>query len=93
MSISFFPIFENMLNTFFFGYLALKWRRLIRSISIFIWLILTNFVDGSLLVGLYRSIIDLEFEDSLGIFFMLLFSILLIGIISWIIKPFVVKED
>ena len=82
MSISFFPIFENMLNTFFFGYLALKWRRLIRSISIFLWLIPTNFVDGSLLQGIYWAIIDLEFKDALAYSFFLLFSILPIGIIS-----------
>ena len=93
MSITFFPIFGNMLNTFFFGYLALKWRRLIRSISIFLWLIPTNFVDGSLLQGIYWAIIDLEFKDALAYSFFLLFSILPIGIISWIIKPFVVKED
>ena len=82
-----------MLNTFFFGYLALKWRRLIRSISIFLWLIPTNFVDGSLLQGIYWAIIDLEFKDALAYSFFLLLSSLPIGIISWIIKPFVVKED
>ena len=82
-----------MLNTFFFGYLALKWRRLIRSISIFLWLIPTNFVDGSLLQGIYWAIIGLEFKDALAYSFFLLLSSLPIGIISWIINPFVVKKN
>ena len=83
MSISFFPIFENMLNTFFFGYLSLKWRRLVRTIIIL------------LLTPLYLLfLIESRWDDDALVKLLLVFlATLFIGLLSWIIKPFVVKED
>ena len=82
-----------MLNTFFFGYLSLKWRRLVRSIAIILWLIPTNFFDVRMLEMIFWSIMEFKFYDALAYFFALILSSLPIGIISWIIKPFVVKES
>jgi hypothetical protein len=68
-----------MLNTFFFGYLSLKWRRLIRTTSIFIFFL-------SFFIGLL-----LEFNDMIG--GLPTITLILIPIISYVVKPFVVKED
>ena len=83
MSITFFPIFGNMLNTFFFGYLSLKWRRLVRTIIIL------------LLTPLYLLfLIESRWDDDARVKLLLVFlATLFIGLLSWIIKPFVVKED
>ena len=79
---------NKLLNTFFFGYLSLKWRRLFRTLIIIPFLYLIAFILwATLFVGGYGET-----------FFYALFSLLLIGIpiiiglISWLIKPFVVKE-
>ena len=71
--------FNTELYTFFFGYLSLKWRRLIRTISIFIFLL-------SIFIGLL-----LQFDDGLGI--LPIFIFFLTPLISYVVKPFVVKED
>jgi hypothetical protein len=82
-----------MLNTFFFGYLSLKWRRLFRTLitlAYFFWGLYSfyevkvyNWVNG-------EYIISYSIEG-----FILLISIPTISIplISWVIKPFVVKEN
>ena len=86
MSISFFPIFGNMLNTFFFGYLSLKWRRLTRTLFPIIWLIylviLEPYYGGD--IG------DLVFESFKPMVFV---PLILYPLLSYVIKPFVVKED
>ena len=81
-----------MLNTFFFGYLSLKWRRLFRTLitlAYFFWGLYSfyevkvyNWVNG-------EYIISYSIED-----FILIISIPTISIplISWVTKPFVVKE-
>jgi hypothetical protein len=71
--------FNPTVNTFFFGYLSLKWRRLIRTISIFLFLL-------SFFIGLL-----LEFDD--GIVFLPISIFFLTPLISYVVKPFVVKED
>ncbi len=63
-----------MLNTFFFGYLPLKWKRLARVLSIILFPITIS------------VFIELDF-DGLG----LIVHILLVPIISYTLKPFVVK--
>ena len=83
MSITFFPIFGNMLNTFFFGYLSLKWRRLVRTIII---LLLTSLY----LLFLIESLWDDDARVKLLLVFL---ATLFVCLISYIIKPFVVKED
>ena len=79
----FFPIFENMLNTFFFGYLSLRWRRLIRT------LFLLPYIPFSIVV-FYKMVV--EFDD-FGLIFSMIFAPILFATLSWVIKPFVVKED
>ena len=70
--------FNPIVNTFFFGYLSLKWRRLIRTISIFLFLL-------SFFIGLL-----LEFDDGFGILPISIFF--LTPLISYVVKPFIVKD-
>ncbi len=84
-----------MLNTFFFGYLKLKWRRLIRTIVI-IGLILfllektdlgnCIFDDIPFRLGCFRPS---NYYDYFGSNFLIL---IFVSLISWILKPFFVKE-
>ena len=84
-----------MLNTFFFGYLKLKWRRLIRSIII-IGLIFFLFEKTGLgncvfdnnpfSLGCFRPS---NYYDYFGSNFLIL---ILVSLISWILKPFFVEE-
>ena len=83
MSITFFPIFENMLNTFFFGYLNLKWRRLIRT------LFLLAYIPFSF-VGFYKMVVDFNDFD---LIFSMIFAPILFATSSWIIKPFAMNEN
>jgi len=69
---------KKLLYTFFFGYAALKWRRLIRT-SILL-LILVCFVP---------IIVRLD-EEWISVMLIIAF---LTPIVSWIIKPFIVKEN
>ena len=70
-----------MLNNFFFGYLPLKWKRLARVLSF-----LTSTLMGMLFVALYYFYEEENFIIGLGA------HIVLVIIISYTIKPFVVKE-
>ena len=85
-----------MLNTFFFGYLSLKWRRLFRTLITLAYLpfIVFTYYEGcrSITYGYYTQRIIGEFNLP---YFILLISIPTISIplISWVIKPFVVKEN
>ena len=83
MSITFFPIFGNMLNTFFFGYLNLKWRRLIRT------LFLLAYIPFSF-VGFYKMVV--EFND-FDLIFSMIFAPILFATLSWAIKPFAMDEN
>ena len=77
-----------MLNTFFFGYLTLKWRRLVRTL-----LLLTTILFQLSMLGIYIIYSNFDFDPH-GIEFLLsLFIPLFIGMLSWVIKPFVVKES
>ena len=75
----------GLLYTFFFGYAAFKWRRLIRT------LIIIPSVGG-LIIGIGAGFVEkfVLVIVSIGTF---LGVSLVIGLISWLIKPFVVKED
>lgn len=77
--------FKPELYTFFFGYLSLKWRRLVRT------LLLLPTISFQL-IWLGVSIYDVDVE-AFGVFLLSLFITLFIGMLSWVIKPFVVKED
>ena len=74
-----------MLNTFFFGYLSLKWCRLVRTISVLLLIYIPFYIDKS------PSDIPILHVDT--VFFMVLYFPFVIGLLSWLIKPFVVKED
>tara|TARA_B110001450_G_C17625449_1_gene482938 strand:+ start:437 stop:964 length:528 start_codon:yes stop_codon:yes gene_type:complete len=75
----------EVLYTFFFGYFSLKWRRLIRV------LILVTLIILPPLIIINPS---KEISDS-AIFACLIFTLVLlipVILISWVVKPFVVKE-
>ena len=77
--------FKSELYTFFFGYLSLKWRRLVRTLLLLPTIL---FQLGWLGASIYA--VDVE---AFGVFLLSLFIPLFIGLLSWVIKPFVVKED
>jgi len=77
--------FKSELYTFFFGYLSLKWRRLVRTLLLLPTIL---FQLGWLGASIYN--VDVE---AFGVFLLSLFITLFIGLLSWVIKPFVVKED
>lgn len=83
---------NKLLNTFFFGYLSLKWRRLFRSLIIVAYLFWFWF---SLYEARYHILNDYVYTVHYDISTFLLFispPIIPIALISWVIKPFVVKE-
>jgi len=76
------------MNTFFFGYLALKWRRLTRTLIILLyigWIFMILQVAES--EGLNQLFLDL-----LSYTFMTLMPVIPIVLISWVLKPFIVKD-
>lgn len=96
----------GVLNTFFFGYLSLKWMRLVRTLfvlpSIFwLWFVCDEtfprcdtgrsgtWVNNVLILDPCERMIPMDYED----FFIMTSFLLLIPLLSWVIKPFVVKED
>ena len=74
-----------MLNTFFFGYLALKWRRLVRV------LIILGFIGW---IFFPLQIVEREAVDNkfLFVFFVSLIPVIPVALISWVVKPFIVKD-
>ena len=67
---------SKLLYTFFFGYAALKWRRLIRTLIVLATIACLFFLQ----MHMFRTIQ------------VIIASYIAIGLISWLIKPFVVKE-
>lgn len=70
-----------MLNTFFFGYLAKKWKRLIRVLSFlglafFLLVVLSDGVEAD--------------EEILPLFVLLYVN--LVSLISWVLKPFITND-
>ena len=78
---------KKLLNTFFFGYLELKWRRLVRAL-------LLAYIIPSIILGLYWNFTTgiNNSEEELP-FIVTLILIVLAPLFSYILKPFVVKED
>jgi hypothetical protein len=75
-----------LLDTFFFGYLPLKWRRLLRIISVLYFLVLLLIV-----LEMYSASSVREYLISLLISsFWIIPSIILV---SWALKPFVTKDQ
>tara|TARA_B110000037_G_C16921148_1_gene424437 strand:- start:491 stop:772 length:282 start_codon:yes stop_codon:yes gene_type:complete len=90
---------KKLLYTFFFGYAAFKWRRLIRTLIIIPTFGSLLFVPGVFFDGIYDS--EDPFYYSILKFFGLalvyiaifIITYIIIGLISWLIKPFIVKEN
>ena len=78
-----------MLNTFFFGYLPLKWKRLARVLSIGFLLTVPLWI-------FVETVDEIDFDSDIENFLYLIFlptvTALLIGLISWVLKPFIVKD-
>jgi len=93
------------LNTFFFGYLSLKWIRLVRTLFILFLVLIPFYLDKRLFyytkIG-WSSMTYTKTTNSPEILFftrlhvdtvsiMLLF-LFAVALSSWVIKPFVVKD-
>ena len=82
---------SNFFYTFFFGYAALKWRRLIRTI----WTIIASALIYAHLPHWFEVIIDmvsgLEYRIHRDAYWII--SIFFPMLLSWLAKPFVVKEN
>ena len=84
-----------MLNTFFFGYLSLKWRRLIRTLIIISYGIYTyfNYTDFARSSGACDMPQYCCCETSLVGFAVYSIPPLVgIALVSWLLKPFIVKD-
>ena len=96
----------GVLNTFFFGYLSLKWCRLVRTLFvlpsiIYMWIVCDKtfprcatgpsgtYVNNVLILDPCERLIPMDYRE----FFISTSFLLLIPLLSWVIKPFVVKED
>jgi hypothetical protein len=79
-----------MLNTFFFGYLSLKWRRLVRTLILLSLIYAIIGMIISICISIEKGYIESDTRDfivsTLGL-------IVLTPIVSYILKPFAVKED
>ena len=72
-----------MLSNLFFGYLPLKWKRLARVLS---------FVLFPVLVLILASLDVINIEDEDEIFVSCIVLLISILLISFVLKPFVVKD-
>ena len=72
-----------MLNTFFFDYLPLKWKRLSRVLSFVLFPIAVIILESI-------DVLNPEYEEELAIFVCI--WLVAVQIISYTIKPFVVKD-
>lgn len=75
-----------MLNTFFFGYLSLKWKRLFRTL-----IMVAYFFD--ILWSIGEAGMDSDYPKFDEFILLISIPIVSIALISWVIKPFIVKED
>ena len=74
------------MNTFFFGYLSLKWRRFTRTLFPIIWLIYLAILEPYYPGG----IMDMLFDSTELIFFI---PLIFFPLLSYVMKPFVNKEN
>ena len=78
-----------MLYTFFFGYFSLKWRRLIRFVISPVIVFLLIILNAE--VYYQTGILD-NFNELMYVIILFCSALPELAFISWIIKPFVVKE-
>ena len=75
------------MNTFFFGYLTLKWKRLARVLSI-LFILFYPFIFMS-----WLNEIHMPESEAVALFWMsAVVIIILIGLISYVLKPFILKD-
>ena len=76
-------------DTLTFGYLELKWKRLARVLSIGFLLTVPLWI-------FVETVDEIDFDSGIENFlyfiFLLTVTALLIGLISWMLKPFIVKD-
>ena len=78
---------KKLLYTFFFGYLELKWRRLVRTLLLFYMIPIS-------ILALYYAVTEKLVREPEVFSFIILGSLyILCPLFSYILKPFVVKED
>ena len=81
-----------MLNTFFFGYLSLKWRRLFRTLIMIPYCIFTLWFFGIVISSYVLGWVVTETGLFQACFLFIIGIPIIIGLISWLVKPFVVKD-
>ena len=80
---------KKFANTFFFGYLATKWKRLLRVLTIMSFFILTVlFSNNEVIVFMGERFGVLVFFVTI----LLPIYIIVTSVISWVIKPFMVNK-
>lgn len=81
------------MNTFFFGYLSLKWRRLIRTLIIISYILYTyfNYTDFSV-PSVYPAEPDCCETNFVGFAVYSIPPLVGVALVSWLLKPFIVKD-
>ncbi len=80
---------KKFAHTFFFGYLATKWKRLLRVLTIMSFFILTVlFSNNEVIVFMGERFGVLFFFVTI----LLPIYIIVTSVISWVIKPFMVNK-
>ena len=83
------------MNTFFFGYLPLRWRRLIRfvvcPVIIFLLAVLNEEIasEGSY----YLSLDFYALPEVIEIIILFVLAVPELAFISWLLKPFITREE
>ena len=81
----------RLFKTFFFGYLELKWRRLVRTLILLFYIPYAIFAIPLIILRTLKwGYID---DDLFGVIALILGLPILIVIVSYILKPFVVDES
>ena len=77
------------MHTFLFGYLSLKWRRLIRTIILLPYILISIYY---IIVLLLQGFSNHFIQPTVFLVFTAVY-VFLNSLISWLVKPFVVKES
>ena len=94
-------LFKRFTYTFLWGYLALKWRRLLRVLTV-LWLtviipIILSIFEEDELDKIYEELFELlffqsEYIDAEFSLMIWLFMLSPIFLISWVVKPFIMDK-
>ena len=82
------------MNTFFFGYLPLRWRRLIRFVVCPVLIVGLAVLNEEIVSeGSYMLNLDYyELPEVISIIILFVLAFPELAFISWLLKPFVVKD-